>query len=236
MPDRRRGRPSNPRFDRPCRRRSLPAPWRARLRATPVRRRPRCAAVCRDTQDRRRDETERAHGCRAAYARVPVNGKLPIGPMPISPLMLSPETVPMNSSVNGIGLVIETFQLTASPLMVPSKISAVLPSAPCVPVSVPPAARQAQRRLALAHGGRHGQSPVAVHGHSRLPTYSRRPATIRQARPATYSATRRVAPNAPLTRPQARAAARMRLLTRRRKTTYWTAKATILAPTATTEM
>src|SRR6185369_6377530 len=75
-------------------------------------------------------------------ARVPVNGKLPIGPMPISPLMLSPETLPMNSSVNGIGLVIDTFQLTASPLMAPSKISVELPSAPCVPVSVPPEANR----------------------------------------------------------------------------------------------
>ena len=45
----------------------------------------------------------------------------------------------MNSSVSGIGLVIETFQATSSPLMVPSKISVELPSAPCVPVSVPPA-------------------------------------------------------------------------------------------------
>ena len=75
-----------------------------------------------------------------AYARVPVKGKLPIGPMPISPLMLSPETLPMNSRVNGIGLVIETFQLTASPLTVPSKISAVLPFAPWGSASVPPEA------------------------------------------------------------------------------------------------
>src|SRR6201999_3604414 len=74
-----------------------------------------------------------------AYARVPLNGKLPIGPMPISPEMLSPETLPVNSSVSGIGLVMETFQATSSPLALPSKISAELPSAPCVPVSVPPA-------------------------------------------------------------------------------------------------
>ena len=75
---------------------------------------------------------------RSRYAREPVNGKLPIGPMPISPLMLSPETLPVNSSVSGIGLVIETFQETSSPLTVPSKISPLLPSAPCVPVSVEP--------------------------------------------------------------------------------------------------
>src|SRR5271169_4640510 len=82
----------------------------------------------------------RHHAGRAsAYALVPVNGKLPIGPMPISPDMLSPETLPENSSVRGIGLVIETFQATSSPLAVPSKISVELPSAPCVPVSVPPA-------------------------------------------------------------------------------------------------
>jgi hypothetical protein len=34
--------------------------------------------------------------------------------------------------------VIETFQLTASPLMAPSKISVDWPSAPWVPVNVPP--------------------------------------------------------------------------------------------------
>src|ERR1700681_2174761 len=73
-----------------------------------------------------------------AYARLPLNGKLPIGPMPISPEMLSPETLPVNSSVRGIGLVIETFQATSSPLALPSNISVELPSAPCVPVSLPP--------------------------------------------------------------------------------------------------
>src|SRR5476649_630475 len=73
-------------------------------------------------------------------ALVPVNGKLPIGPMPISPDMLSPETLPENASVSGIGLVIEIFQATSSPETVPSKISPELPSAPCVPVRVPPAA------------------------------------------------------------------------------------------------
>src|SRR5258708_26664729 len=73
------------------------------------------------------------------YARVPVNGKLPIGPMPISPEMLSPATLPVKASVSGIGLVMETFQATSSPEVVPSKISVELPSAPSVPVSVPPA-------------------------------------------------------------------------------------------------
>src|SRR3954453_5053922 len=58
--------------------------------------------------------------------------------MPISPEMLSPETLPVNSNVSGIGLVIETFQATSSPLAVPSNISVELPSAPCVPVSLPP--------------------------------------------------------------------------------------------------
>src|SRR5437762_1406219 len=60
--------------------------------------------------------------------------------MPISPDMLSPETAPVKDSVSGIGLVIDTFQATLSPLTVPSKISVELPSAPCVPVSAPPAA------------------------------------------------------------------------------------------------
>src|SRR3977135_1225600 len=83
--------------------------------------------------------SRRSPGRQKAYARVPLNGKLPIGPMPISPEMASPETLPVNSSVSGIGLVMETFQATSSPLEVPSKISVELPSAPCVPVSVPPA-------------------------------------------------------------------------------------------------
>src|SRR3954470_22639661 len=81
----------------------------------------------------------RVRDMRAPYARVPVNGKLPIGPMPISPDMLSPETVPVKASVSGIGLVMEIFHATSSPLAVPSKISPELPSAPWVPVSVPPA-------------------------------------------------------------------------------------------------
>src|SRR5262249_880322 len=72
------------------------------------------------------------------YARVPVNGKLPMKPMPISPEMASPATVPLNSSVSGIGLVMEIFQATSLPLTVPSKISVELSSAPCVPVNVPP--------------------------------------------------------------------------------------------------
>src|SRR5271156_2552477 len=83
--------------------------------------------------------SHRVRDTSAAYARAPVNGKLPIGPMPISPEMLSPETLPVNSSVSGIGLVIETFQERSSPLVLPSKISAELPSASCVPVSAPPA-------------------------------------------------------------------------------------------------
>src|SRR5882757_8838104 len=68
---------------------------------------------------------------RSGYARVPVNGKLPIGPMPISPDMLSPETFPVKARVSGIGLVTDIFQATSSPLVVPSKISVELPSAPC---------------------------------------------------------------------------------------------------------
>src|SRR5260370_40990165 len=75
---------------------------------------------------------------KSTYALVPVNGKLPIGPIPISPVMLSPETLPVNSSVSGIGLVMETFQATSSPLAVPPKISGDVPSAPCAPASAPP--------------------------------------------------------------------------------------------------
>src|SRR3954464_1956696 len=58
--------------------------------------------------------------------------------MPISPDMLSPATLPVNSRVSGIGLVIEIFQDTSSPFTVPSKISPELPSAAWVPVSVEP--------------------------------------------------------------------------------------------------
>src|SRR3954453_2171507 len=59
-------------------------------------------------------------------------------PTPISPEMVSPATLPVKASVSGIGLVIEIFQATSSPLTVPSKIGPDWPSAPCVPVSVPP--------------------------------------------------------------------------------------------------
>src|SRR5215210_4560232 len=52
--------------------------------------------------------------------------------------MASPETLPVKASVSGIGLVIDTFQETSSPLAVPSNISVDWSSAPCVPVSVPP--------------------------------------------------------------------------------------------------
>src|ERR1700716_9871 len=83
-------------------------------------------------------EAARGRPAEWPYARVPVNGKLPIGPIPISPDMLSPETLPVKASVSGIGLVMETFQARSSPLAVPSNISVELPSAPCVPVSVPP--------------------------------------------------------------------------------------------------
>ena len=86
------------------------------------------------------------------YALVPVKGKLPIGPMPISPDMLSPETLPVNSSVSGIGLVMESFQPTLSPFTVPSKISPELPSAPCVPVSVPPALNSRKNTRARRFG------------------------------------------------------------------------------------
>src|SRR5947209_17166891 len=89
----------------------------------------------------------------ASYARVPLNGKLPIGPMPISPEMASPATLPVKAKVSGIGLVIEIFQATSSPLTVPSKISPLLPSADCVPVSVLPALFSASSAL---------RSPIGV--------------------------------------------------------------------------
>src|SRR5579859_7507072 len=76
---------------------------------------------------------------RHRQARIPVNGKLPMKPTPISPEMASPAMVPLNSSVSGIGSVMDIFQATSLPLTVPSKISVELPSAPYVPVSVAPA-------------------------------------------------------------------------------------------------
>src|SRR6202171_5737313 len=73
-----------------------------------------------------------------AYARTPVNGKLPIGLMVISPVIMSPSTLPANSSVSGIGLVIETFQATSASLAVSWKISAESHLGHLVPVSVGP--------------------------------------------------------------------------------------------------
>src|SRR3954469_17117204 len=58
--------------------------------------------------------------------------------MAISPPMESPVTLPVKASVSGIGLVMEIFQATSSPLTVPSKMGPDWPWAPCVPVSVPP--------------------------------------------------------------------------------------------------
>src|SRR6185437_11603485 len=156
--------------------------------------------------------------------------------MPISPDMLSPETLPVNSSVNGIGLVMETFQATSSPLAVPSNISAELPSAPWVPVSVPPEFF----RLSVAL-----RSPIGV-----LMVMFQFPSTAIQLSSRVYFAKPEwfwdragggIAHPARqaqyLERPrgdQARAA-RIRLVTKIRNATYCTAKAAILAPIATTD-
>src|SRR5215212_8701781 len=164
-----------------------------------------------------------------AYARVPVNGKLPIGPMPISPEMLSPETFPVKASVSGIGLVTEVFQATSSPLVVPSKISVELPSAPSVPVSVPPEAFSDSDAL---------RSPIGV-----LITIFQFPSTaISVSSGLSGKAGRRYSlSDAQAQTPcetcgdQARAAARIRPVTRARNATYWIAKATILAPIRTTD-
>src|SRR5229473_5852722 len=87
------------------------------------------------------------------YARTPENGQLPSAPALIFPDILSPSTVPVNCSVNGIGLVIDIFQDASLPLTVPSKISAVPPSPDCLPVSVPPC--EVATRVAL-------RSPIGV--------------------------------------------------------------------------
>src|SRR5438128_8197836 len=87
------------------------------------------------------------------YARTPENGQLPSAPALIFPDILSPSTAPVNCSVNGIGLVIDIFQDTSLPLTVPSKMSVVLPSPDCLPVSVPPC--EVATRAAL-------RSPIGV--------------------------------------------------------------------------
>src|SRR6185312_16308337 len=70
---------------------------------------------------------------------VPENGIAPKTPALAWPEILSPSTAPSNSSVSGIGFVIATFQETLLPSTFPLVISADWPSAPCVPLSVPPA-------------------------------------------------------------------------------------------------
>src|SRR5216684_8909488 len=87
------------------------------------------------------------------YARTPENGQLPSAPALIFPDILSPSTVPVNCSVNGIGLVIDIFQDASLPFTVASKMSAVPPSPDCLPVSVPPCA--VTTRVAL-------RSPIGV--------------------------------------------------------------------------
>src|SRR5947209_1397220 len=173
----------------------------------------------------------------SAYARRPLNGKLPIGPMPISPEMASPATLPVKAKVSGIGLVIEIFQATSSPLTVPSKISPLLPSADCVPVSVLPALFSASSAL---------RSPIGV-----LMVMFQFPSTaidvslwspvatgmVRdrdEFTPACHSTTPRRKRRRRRSRDQARAA-RIRLVTRMRNAAYCTAKAATLAPIATTE-
>src|SRR6201987_6479559 len=55
------------------------------------------------------------------------------------PEIVLPSTVPLNSSVIDIGSMMLSFQETAFPLTVPSKMSVLLPSALCVPCSALPA-------------------------------------------------------------------------------------------------
>src|SRR5258705_4859087 len=163
--------------------------------------------------------------------------------MPISPEMLSPATLPVKAKVSGIGLVIETFQATSSPLAVPSKISVELPSAPCVPVSTPPAFL----RLSVAL-----RSPIGV-----LIVMFQFPSTAISLVSSRDNSQNRNGFEiwggsgggiAHLTRKpnphrrelfgaldQAWAAARKRLVISMRNATYCTAKAATLAPIATTD-
>jgi len=61
--------------------------------------------------------------------RAPENEELPKAPSVTPPLTSSPLIVPLNSSVIGIGSVIDNFQEISLPLTVPSKISVEFPSA-----------------------------------------------------------------------------------------------------------
>ena len=66
--------------------------------------------------------------------RVPENDEVPKSPSTTLPLTSSPLIVPLNSSVIGIGSVIDTFQEISLPLTVPSKISVEFPSAAWLPL------------------------------------------------------------------------------------------------------
>src|SRR5262245_17602699 len=156
--------------------------------------------------------------------------------MPISPDMLSPETAPVKESVSGIGLVMETFQATLSPLTVPSKISVELPSAPCVPVSVPPAALIDSDALRSPIGVliTRFQFPSTAISVSPTVQLKRRYSQLHCASPTVFSVFLTRFRAARYTVYQARAAARRRLPTRSRKVTYWIANAASFAPTSTT--
>jgi hypothetical protein len=71
-------------------------------------------------------------------ARMPENEEDPNEPKTTVPLRLSPWTIPENSSVIGIGLVMDTFQEIVSPFTLPSKMSAEFPSASWLPLSTAP--------------------------------------------------------------------------------------------------
>ncbi len=69
---------------------------------------------------------------------MPENEEVPNAPSFTLPLIVSPLIVPVNSSVIGMGSVIDTFQDASLPLTVPSKMSAEFPSVPWLPVSALP--------------------------------------------------------------------------------------------------
>ena len=61
------------------------------------------------------------------YPRVPENGQLPTPLAFTVPAILSPSTVPLNSSVSGMGLLMAALKLMPLPLALPSKMSVALP-------------------------------------------------------------------------------------------------------------
>src|SRR5258708_19511541 len=152
--------------------------------------------------------------------------------MPISPEMLSPDTLPLNSSVSGIGLVMETFQATSSPFAMPAKIAGELPAAPWVPVSVPPEFFRLSVALRSPIGVdivRFQFPSTAILSLLNLSSQNRNGFGIWAGSGGGIA---HLAPDAQPSQIDAARAARIRLITRTRNATYCTANAATFPPSA----